>query len=897
MMLRRFSTLLLLAGLCLPLRAQVVYEDFESGTSLAWTAFDGVYNGVFANPDTNFVNNSDSVGSYTKSDLHAYSLFLAEVTTPLDLSVNNQFKIQVYAPVASQFIMKLEGSGGAIERTKNIANANVWQEYTFDFSSAAGNTTLTKIILFFDAGTQNTADTYLFDNLVAEPAGPCAGTVANPDIIDDFECQRNATYGAGWDILTAIANPDASGINTSAGVGRYEDPISEWSALVIDYQNPIDLSTKNTVVAKVWAPTTGQILFKLEGGVSAPAERFVPVTQTNTWVEYKADFSDQAAANHKKLAIFFNAGVLPTTTDIYYIDDIGVEETPQGNIIEDFEPQKLTWGPFNSDPAVHGTFSQIANPDATGANTTPQVGSYVKGSSAFSTLTAALGSALDLSQFTQLNLQVWAPTGSQKVTLQLSSPTQGVKEVEQTLTATGSWIDLTFDFANFNAITDFDQVSILFDPGVATTQTFYFDNLTQGVSTVDPCEGIDPIPNFLDDFECQRNATYGAGSNRLTAINNPDVSQGNPSTKVGEYNDPNDEWSALVIDFGGVIDLSIYNQLLLKIWSPGLVPLKFKLEGGTSASVEVDQTVSAVNSWQSYQVDFSPYVGQNHQKIAIFFNAGVLPGSEIKYYIDDIRMGRSAYTGCIATFESAEFTLKGWRYFANGSLDNTVFEVITNPDQSAANPSDSVGVFLEASDGSTFAGMFTDPEAPISLPNDNKTIRMKMWADQAASMVMKLENSSNGAPNSGDIFAEYTTPNQWVELTWDFSAIVPDNALYNRITLIPNITAVPDANKTYYFDDIVIADGVCSTTGIRERFELPPLAAYPNPTTGSLRIESGEALTRVELRSLMGQQVLARDLRHQTATELDLSGLAPGIYLLAGYNGDRLVARTKVVKE
>ncbi|RMG70294.1 MAG: hypothetical protein D6722_08870, partial [Bacteroidetes bacterium] len=494
-------SLLSLLVLALPLRAQVVYEDFENGASLNWNAADGTYGGVFANPDPNFVNSSDSVGSYTKSDQHAFSLFIAEVSTPLDLSVNNQFSIQIYSPIRSRFILKLEGSQGAIEGSRFIANANVWQEYTFDFSAAAGNDSLTKIILFFDYGVTASSETYLFDNLTAGPAGPCAGTTPDPDIIDDFECQRNASYTGGWDRLEAVPNPDASGINTSSTVGRYPDPLDEWSALGIRYYDALDLSTQNTIAAKIWAPKSGQILFKLEGGVSAPREIFLQVTDTLRWVEYKADFSDQATADHKQISIFFNAGVLADSGDVYYIDDIRREETPQGNIIEDFEPQLLSWAPFNNDPAVHGTFARIANPDASGVNTSDFVGQYVKGSSAFSTLTAPLPTPLDLSEFSQLNMQVWAPAGTQKVTMQLSSPTQGIKAIEQTLTETQVWTDLVFDFVNFNGITDFDAINLLFDPGVATTQTFYFDNITQGAATTDPCEGIDPIANFYDDFE------------------------------------------------------------------------------------------------------------------------------------------------------------------------------------------------------------------------------------------------------------------------------------------------------------------------------------------------------------------------------------------------------------
>ncbi|MDP5170745.1 MAG: T9SS type A sorting domain-containing protein [Bacteroidia bacterium] len=896
-MLRIWTTLLLACGLWGTAFGQVVYEDFESGAMQTWNALNGTFDGVFANPDSSVANPSDSVGSYTKSNAHAFSLFLTELAAPMDLSVNNEFHIMINSPVATQILMKLEGPSGGIERLQNIAVTNAWIDYTFDFSGASGATDYNRIILFFDPGVTTSGDTYLFDNIIAYPAGPCAGTVPDVTIIDDFECQRNASYGGGYLRLERIANPDASGINTSANVGKYTDPEDQWSALAIDYNSPIDLSTLNTYKIKVWAPIAGDVLLKLEGGLSAPFEVFTPITVTNQWVEISVDCSSQAAANHKRLAIFMNAGVQAGANDVYYLDDITREETPSGMVLEDFDPTKMFWEPLGGNNAVHGTLTVVVNPNSNADNNSPNVGSYVKGSSSLSTLTGTLSAALDLSTETQINIQVFPPTGASSLTMQLSSPTQGNKEVNVSFAGSGAWETLSFDFANFNGITDFNGINLLFDPGAAGSGTYLFDNLVQTGSTVDPCAGTVLIPNFLDDFECQRQATYGAGANNLAAINNPDISPVNSSAKVGEYTDPLDQWSALVIDFGAPIDLSLYNQLLIKIWSPGLVPLKFKLEGGTSLPVEIDQTVTTANQWVQYAVDFSGQAGENHQKIVIFFNAGVQPSQQDIYYIDDIRLSRAPYTACVATFENPDFTLKGWRYFANGTLENTVFQVIENPDKTGINSSDSVGIFIESSDGLVFAGMYTDVEAPISLPNGNKTIRMKVWSDHAATMVMKLERPRNGAPGSGDISAEFTTPNQWQELTFDFSGIVPDDAFYDRITLILDIANVPAVTTEYYFDDIVIADGICGTTGLFDQPVITNLVVFPNPTTGTLRVESSANMTQLRLTSLMGQTVLVENLPRQSVTELDLSGLSAGVYFLSGFDGDRLVSRTKVIKE
>ncbi|MDX1909068.1 MAG: T9SS type A sorting domain-containing protein [Bacteroidia bacterium] len=895
-------SLLILTLAASPVSAQVTYETFEGGAALAWTAADGTYGGAVANPDPAGLNTSGFAGSYTKSNAHAYSLFLATLAAPIDLSVNNQFKIQIYAPVATSFILKLEGSGEAIEVTKNIANANVWQEYTFDFSAAAGFTTINKFILFFDPGVTTSGDTYLFDNIVAMPAGACAGTTPDPLILDNFECQRNATYGVGWDILVPLTNPDPTGVNTSSMVGQYTDPQDQWSALVIDYDNPIDLSVNNQIKAKVWSPKTGQILFKLEGGVSAPAEVFVNVTQTNTWVEYSADFSGQANANHKKIAIFFNAGVQAQPGDIYYIDDITVGVQPPPPALEDFENgASLGWGPLNNSTLNHGTFTgPFANPDPSG-NPSAFVGKYTKGASLFSTLTALLPAGIDLSSKPQLNLQVWAPAAGEEVTLQLSSAINGVKEVTREIPATGQWVDLKFSFSDFATITDFERINILFNGGTANQGSiWYFDNLTQSSSTVDPCEGVSPILNIVDDFECQRNYDYGAGLDRLTVKPNPNVSAANSSLSVGEYKDPLDPWSALVVQSGGAWNLAVNNQLRIKIWSPIAAPLLFKLEGGTSPAFEAPMVqVTATSQWVEYVADFSSQAAANHARLAIFFNAGQTPAQEDLYYIDDIKWTRASYSGCIDDHETPSSTISNFKYFANGAIEaaGTPFEVVNNPNKSGINTSDKVGLFVKAADALPFAGMYADLDVPIDFQG-NKTVKAKVLMDHIGNFAVKLEGSATGAPPI-EIPVANTVTNQWEELTFDFSA-ASNTAQYKRLTIFFDLTIdATGSNVSSYFDDIVIGEGQCLiANSLWDKLEVPVLQVFPNPAANQITVDNLTREARLDLWNMQGQLISRTDVWGQTQAEISLEGLQPGIYLISAYDRDGVLAGSvKFVKQ
>jgi len=882
--------------------SQIIYEDFEGGSGLSWEGINGSYDGIVANPDSSAINPSDNCGSFTKPGDQAWSFMVTELDAAMDLSVNNKFFISVYSPVATQILFKLEGTGGAVEVWQNIANANTWQEYSFDLSAQSDNTGLEKIVVFFNPGETDDGATYLVDNIRAEPADACAGTTPDPLIIDDYECQRNATYGGGWDIIVPVANPDPSGINTSDGVGQYTDPIDEWSALVIDYNNSLDLSTNNNIKAKVWAPRTGRILMKLEGGVSPAAEIFIDVTETETWVEYTADFSSEANADHKKIAIFFNAGVLADSGDVYFIDDVIFAEGPGDMALEDFEDgANLDWGPLNGDQTNHGTFDGVkTNPDQSGVNDSENIGQYSKGDAAFSTLTAFLPGGLDLSASPQLNLQVLAPVGSETVTMQLASPTQGTKDVTRDITDTEVWIQLEFNFEEFDDVTDFERVNLLFDGGTASSGTLYlYDNLIQGTSTVDPCENVDVVPTVLDDYECQRNVVYGAGGDRLSVVDNPDVSAENSSSAVGEYMDPLDEWSALGFESGSSWDLTVFNQFAIKIWSPMAVPVLFKLEGGSSPAIEVWMDITETEKWVDYTIDFGTQASEDHARIVIFFNAGQLPGEETLYYIDNVQWKRLNYSGCVNDHEGVNSTIGSFQYFANGHIeqeDNRVRSV-ENPNPSGINDSENVGKFVKAFDGTTFSGAFAPLGAPIEF-GGNKTIRAKVLMDHIGNFALKIEGSATGAAPI-ELAVENTLVDEWEELTFDFSD-APDDAQYETLTLFFDLTIEPAAEDvTSYFDDFVIGDGNCpfETTGVFNPVNVEEFKIFPNPVTDVLMIENTLEMESIEVYNYRGQLMLTERLGYAGQIELQVSSLGGGMYFIAGYNKEgRLMANAKFVK-
>ena len=885
--------------------AKACYETFETGNELGWQGLDGMFTGPVANPDSNSVNGSSMCGEYVKSDMHSYSLLLGESATPFDMSVLNQFTLDVYATAPTQILLKLEGSGGNIERIKNIGIANVWQTYTFDFSAMAANTGLTKAILFFDPGVETSADTYYFDNLCAVPQGVCAGVMLNPDIIDDFECNRNATYVGGWNILQVVDNPAPNPINPSPKVGQYEDPAGPWENVLIDYQNPMDLSVKNQFKAKIWASRVVQILFKLEGGASPAKEIWVDVPDAGQWVEYAVDFSSEALNSHRKIVMFFNAGNEPEAGDIYYIDDLQWGEQTE-TVIDDFENGAfLPWEPLDQQTVLHGIFDVVANPAPDAVNGSANVGKYTKGTAIFSTVTAVAPGVIDISQKPQYNLDVWAPIGAVNVTMQLESTSQGNKEVTRDLANTGNWETVSFDFSDYQNITDWVSMSLIFNPSVAEPGAmFFFDNLRQGASTVDPCEGVVAMPNIIADFECQNNYTIGAGASQIETVINPLASVLNASTQVGRYVDyPNEPWVAICFEFPDGIDLEVFNQLSMMVLADQAAPVLFKLEGGSSPAAEIWIDYTDVGEWQKLTADFSGQAGMDHKRVCFFLNGGNdhSTGDEI-YFLDNIAWEHAPYNGCIMNFDENAFTSLEWKYFP--SDDAGAFELVDNPDPSGINTSAKVGKAVEkATSGQPWQGMYADLPSFIDL-NVSKLVKIKVWSPQVASLTMKLENPATpGAPgSSGDNTVAMTTSNEWEELTFDFDASptpLPEDGNYRRVTLIWDINNIPTSDVTYFFDDIALAGSTCAgSVGVLETPKLEPLSIAPNPVSEMLTVENLGETARLDVYNILGSRVASVWTGIDQQTYMNVSNLQAGVYTLAGYTKDgRLVANAKFVKQ
>jgi hypothetical protein len=135
-------------------------------------------------------------------------------------------------------------------------------------------------------------------------------------------------------------------------------------------------------------------------------------------------------------------------------------------------------------------FDRVANPNATGLNTSANVGRYTKntGNASWSGTYSPLNIPINFAYGKKIKVMVYNPSAAnigKKLNIELEAaiggtPANGVAVVKMPLTTSGVWEELTFDFSGISGIPNgakFGQLVLRFnDSQDGTQEVFYLDN-------------------------------------------------------------------------------------------------------------------------------------------------------------------------------------------------------------------------------------------------------------------------------------------------------------------------------------------------------------------------------------------------------------------------------------
>lgn len=232
-------------------------------------------------------------------------------------------------------------------------------------------------------------------------------------------------------------------------------------------------------------------------------------------------------------------------------------------IIENFEDERhLNYaeksGEFISDnpnyapTLMGGMYWGIANPDMSGANTSPRCGQYNRNIDETFDYFVAIpkGGFTNLDEFTDgsnfFTLDVWTPEENttfiisfenREIALIDPDSLDGVhSRFEATTTVSNAWHTITFSFLDFPdlniSVDEIDQMVVLVNSDqLGNDVNVYFDNL---YGPDYGCMDEDPN-NVFEDFECHRDIEYTFTHGGIDFVTNPDQNGINTSEKCGNY--------------------------------------------------------------------------------------------------------------------------------------------------------------------------------------------------------------------------------------------------------------------------------------------------------------------------------------------------------------------------
>lgn len=345
----------------------------------------------------------------------------------------------------------------------------------------------------------------------------------------DFESAATTTtfqyFGSSLEpsLTSTIANPDASGDNTSATVLQFAKPAAcqTWAGA---YSNPnpttpVDVTSSTHITVKVWMDHIGNLGLKLENSSTGGANwlQTKANTKINQWETLTFDVTipgeetpnTAAAGNvYNTVTLFFDFGTSPAADLTYYLDDIVVEPSSvlTCNTFLDFEtaPTTTTFQFFGS--TIDGQLSTtIANPDASGINTSANVLNFLKPANcqtwagAFSNPDPAV--PIDVTGGGMICLKFWTDHPG-NVYLKLENSLTGganwAMQVDNTVV--NEWVELCFDTSlpsleapNQPAAGNvYARVTLFCDFGTSPTsdQVFYIDDLSLCTSGSTPTAAV-----------------------------------------------------------------------------------------------------------------------------------------------------------------------------------------------------------------------------------------------------------------------------------------------------------------------------------------------------------------------------------------------------------------------
>ncbi len=366
-----------------------------------------------------------------------------------------------------------------------------------------------------------------------------------------------------------------------------------------------------------------------------------------------------------------------------------------GQMVEDFEHIQLNVMLAEEDDT--GYMIVVPNPDQGEDDPNNYVVKFNRSQHGhvFSGFWSTLPETFDMTDKKYIHVNVWKPRIS-TLKFKVEGGPGGTFELEsvEPQTLTEEWETITFHFPEAEG--EYPTIAFMpdFEDPVDLEEdiVIYFDNIVLS-DNVEPGEGEIVV---LEDFEfIPMNLMLGGeeDDSEVRIVPNPQPDDVNESSHVVEFRRSQHglPWGGFWSPLPEPLDLSENKYVYVKVWKPRISPIKFKVEGGPTANLEIESMFpqTKVNEWEEIVFDFSEKDGVwNIIAFMPDFADPVDLDEDIVLYFDEIRLGDAPDDVYVDRLQMESFNLK---VYPNPA---TYYVMVEAPQNSSINLIDITGKII-----------------------------------------------------------------------------------------------------------------------------------------------------------------------------------------------------------
>ncbi len=744
----------------------------------------------------------------------------------------------------------------------------------------------------------------------------------------DFEAGGN---GAGWTwtvfenvtnpALEIVANPDPSGINTSATVAKFTalqagNPWAGCESLHGSDLGPFVLdATTSTIKIKVWKSVISDVGIKLASPTGwSQGEIKVANTLVNQWEEITFNFSSfinppASEGQLDQIIVFpdFNLGGR-TQDNIIYFDSITFSDGGGAPT----EPTVAAPTPTQNPANVISLFSEAYTnvpvdtwrtdwSSATFEDVTI-AGNPTKKYSALDFVgIETVANQLDVSEMEFFHIDVWSPNftllGIKLVDFGADGAFGGGDDVEHQVNinspAQATWVSLDIPLSDFAGLTTTAHIAQYILVGQPTgTSTVYVDNLffhkEGGVTPTEPTVAA-PTPtqnaaNVISLFsDAYTNVPVDTWRTDWSSAVFEDITIAGNATK---------KYSAL--DFVGIetvanqLDVSEMEFFHMDVWSPNFTLLGIKLVdfgadgafgGGDDVEHQVNINAPAQSTWVSLDIPLSDFAGLTTTSHIAQYILVAQPTGSATVYVDNMFFHKEG--GVVPT----EPTVAAPTPTQNAANVISLFsDAYTNVPVDTWRTDWSSAVFEDV----TVAGNPTKKYSALDFVgietvanqldvSQMEFFHMDVWSPNFTVFGIKLVDfGADGAFGGGDDVEHQVNINSPAQATWvslniplsDFTGLTTKQHIAQYI-----LVGQPTGSTTVYVDNVYFYK---FATGIYENGNLANnIQVYPNPVNAGDIVKFSADVQQVDVFDAAG-----RLLKSHNNAVMTTEGLGKGLYIL-----------------